>query len=252
LDSPNSGKKPLKTKMKILGICGSPDKNGGSAQLLHAALKGAKKEGAETEFVSVYDGEIKPCKGCIQDEEPDCKYPCVFEDFGKTLLEKIYSADGIIFSTPIYWFAPSGPLKLLIDRMTCLENMVAFGEPSYMEGKVTGVIAVGADAGGPWVGSYLITTLTCMGAIIPPWGIAYSHSGKKAIWDDKALMDAINIGLLVAKMVAVLKGEKRDLTFLDDKKLLEEIRKEVLEEIRILKENKSKENGAKSVYRSCI
>ena len=217
--------------MKILGICGSPDKNGGSAQLLHAALKGAKKEGAETEFVSVYDGEIKPCKGCIQDEEPDCKYPCVFEDFGKTLLEKIYSADGIIFSTPIYWFAPSGPLKLLIDRMTCLENMVAFGEPSYMEGKVVGAIAVGADAGGPYVGGYLVTVMTCMGAIIPPWGIAYSHQGKSAIYDEKAVLDAINVGILVARMIKALKGEKTELSFVDDKVLMRKIKEEVIKEL---------------------
>ncbi len=219
--------------MKVLGICGSPHKNGGSAQLLLAALKGAQKEGAETEFLSVYDGEIKPCIGCIQDEEPDCKYPCIFEDFGKTLLEKIYSADGIIFSTPIYWFAPSGPLKVLIDRMTCLENMVAFGEPSYMEGKVVGAIAVGADAGGPYVGGYLITTMTCMGAIIPPWGIAYSHRGNKAIQDEKALLDAINVGILVTKMVAVLQGEKRELSFVDDKELMRKIKKEIIEELEL-------------------
>ncbi|NPA40047.1 MAG: flavodoxin family protein [Thermodesulfobacteria bacterium] len=217
--------------MKVLGVLGSPHKTGGSASLLLAALKGAEFVGAKTELVSVYDGEITPCKGCIQDEEPDCKFPCVFEDYGKELLLKIREADGLIFSTPIYWFAPSGKLKLLIDRMTCLENMVAFGEPSYVEGKVFGAIAVGADAGGPWVGGYLITTLTCMGAIIPPWGIAYSHKGDDAIHDDKALLDAINVGLLVAKMIKVIKGEKEDLTFLDDKKLMQKIREEILKEL---------------------
>jgi len=224
--------------MKILGILGSPHKNGGSAQLLLSALKSAEIEGAETELVSVYDAEIKPCIGCISDEEPNCKYPCIFEDYGKVLLEKIYKADGIIFSTPIYWFAPSGPLKILIDRMTCLENMVACGEQSYMEGKVVGVIAVGSDAGGPFVGGYLITTFTSMGAIIPPWGIAYSHKSKNAIYDDKALMDAINIGLLVAKMILTVKGEKKELIFIEDKKLLEKIRKWVLNELNKYKTNK--------------
>jgi multimeric flavodoxin WrbA len=227
--------------MKILGILGSPHKDGGSAQLLLATLKAAEKEGAKTEIVSVYDGEIKPCIGCINNEEPVCKFPCIFDDFGKSILEKINQAEGLIFSTPIYWFAPSGPLKNLIDRMTCLENMVSYGEPSYMEGKVVGAIAVGADAGAISTCGYLITTLTSMGAIIPPWGIAYSHNGKKAIWDDKALMDAINIGLLITKMIKILKGEKALLTYKDDKILLEDIRKEVLKEISNLKETSYKE-----------
>uniref|UniRef100_A0A7V4JQK9 Flavodoxin family protein n=1 Tax=Thermodesulfobacterium geofontis TaxID=1295609 RepID=A0A7V4JQK9_9BACT len=227
--------------MKILGILGSPHKDGGSAQLLLAALKAAEREEAKTEIVSVYDGEINPCMGCINNEEPVCKFPCIFDDFGKSILEKMNQAEGLIFSTPIYWFAPSGLLKILIDRMACLENMVSYGEPSYMEGKVVGAIAVGADAGAVWTCGYLITTLTSMGAIVPPWGIAYSHNGKKAIWDDKALMDAINIGLLITKMIKVLKGEKVLLTYKDDKILLEEIRKEVLKEISNLKETSPKE-----------
>ena len=239
--------------MKVLGILGSPYKNGGSAQLLFSALKSAEIEGAKTEFVSVYDGEIKACIGCIQDEEPGCKFPCIFDDYGKVILEKINLADGIIFSTPIYWFAPSGPLKTLIDRMTCLENMVSHGEPSYMEGKIVGAIAVGADAGGPWTCGYLITALTSMGAIIPPWGIAYSYKGKNAIQDDKALMDAINIGLLVTKMIKILKGENSILTYIEDKKLLEKIRKEVLKDIQYFENSVKDENyERKTISRSSI
>jgi multimeric flavodoxin WrbA len=224
--------------MKVLGILGSPHKTGGSAQLLVAALKGAERVGAKTEFINLYDGEIKPCIGCIKNEEPNCKFPCIFEDYGKTILEKIYEADGLIFSTPVYWFAPSGQIKNLIDRMTCLENMVAYGEPSYLEGKVVSAIAVGADDGGSWVGGYIIATMTSMGAIIPPWGIAYSHKKDKALYDDKAMMDAINIGLLTAKTIARLNGNKTDLTFVDDKALLEDIRKEVISTLGLYEEQK--------------
>ncbi|PMP97699.1 MAG: flavodoxin family protein, partial [Thermodesulfobacterium geofontis] len=141
--------------------------------------------------------------------------------------------------------------KILIDRMTCLENMISYGEPSYMEGKVVGAIAVGADAGGPWTCGYLITTFTSMGAIIPPWGIAYSYKGNKAIWDDKALMDVINIGLLVIKMIKLLKrGEKSQLTYIDNKNLLNEIRSEVLKELKHIKEFEN--YGRKTISRGNI
>ena len=46
--------------MKVIGILGSPHKNGGTAQLLISALKGAEREGAKTELLSLYDGEVKP------------------------------------------------------------------------------------------------------------------------------------------------------------------------------------------------
>jgi multimeric flavodoxin WrbA len=97
--------------MKILGILASPHNNGGSAQLLCADMKAVLLEECEAEIVSLYAEEIKSCIGCINDGEPDCKYPCIFDDYGKVLLEKIFHCDGIIFATPTYWFSISSPIK---------------------------------------------------------------------------------------------------------------------------------------------
>ncbi len=215
--------------MKVLGILGSPRPFGGSAQLLHCALEAARRERAEVEARSVYEGEIKPCQGCIQDEDPNCRFPCIFDDFGKELLIKVREADVIIFATPVYWYAPSGLLKNLIDRLTCLENMVAYGESSYMEGKVVGVITVGADAGLTLAGGYLLTALNAMGAIVPPWAHAYSRLADKALTDDRAVMDAINVGLLSVGLAKRLRGEDGLLSYLDNRELLAEIRRKVQE-----------------------
>ncbi len=214
--------------LKVLGILGSPHPFGGSGQLLRCALEAAQREGAETKLLSVYEGEIKSCQGCIQDEEPNCRFPCIFEDYGRELLIEINQADVLLIGTPVYWYAPSGLLKNLIDRMTCLENMVAYGEPSYMEGKVVGVITVGADAGLTLAGGYLLTVLNAMGAIIPPWAHAYSRQAKGAIFDDRAVMDAINVGLLAVGLAARLKAQQGRISYLDDRNLLEEIRHKIL------------------------
>ncbi|WP_457755607.1 flavodoxin family protein [Thermodesulfatator indicus] len=216
--------------VSVLGILGSPRPFGGSSQLLRAALLGAEKAGAQTKLISLYDGEIKPCKGCIQEEDPNCRFPCIFEDFGKEVLLEINQAEVIIFATPVYWYAPSGVMKNLIDRITCLENMVAYGEPSYMEGKVVGAITVGADAGLTMAGGYLLTVLNAMGAIIAPWSHAYSRMANKAIYDDRAVMDAVNVGLLATGLAAKLKGLNGPLSYLDDKELLEKIRRQILDE----------------------
>ncbi len=215
---------------KVVGILGSPHGFGGSGLLLRCALKAAEREGARTEILSVYEKPLEACIGCVQDEEPTCKYPCIFEDYGKELLKKLKDTDGIIIASPVYWYGPSGPLKVLIDRMTALENMVAFGEPSYLEGKVVGVITVGADAGVTLSGAYLLTVLNAMGAMIPPWAHAYSHKGKDSIWDDRAVMDAINVGRLVTGLIKRVSLKDGPVSYLEDKELLESIRNEVLRE----------------------
>ncbi len=220
---------------KVLGLLGSPHLFGGTGMLLRCALEGAKKHEFETKLLSLYEDEIKPCKGCIKDEEPNCRFPCIFEDYGKKVLEEIYESEVIIFATPVYWYGPSGVMKILIDRLTCLENMVAYGEPSYMEGKIIGVITVGADAGLTMAGSYLLTVLNAMGAILPPWAHAYSRYADKAIEDDRAVMDAINVGLLATGLARRLSGKEGIISYVDDKILLNKIREKIkLEKERYL------------------
>ncbi len=217
---------------RILGIAASPRKSGGSIALLKCALLAAEEEGIKTEIVYLYDHRIEPCIGCIKNgDERDCKYPCIFDDYGKEILKKLKEFDGYIIATPVYWYGPSGPLKILIDRMTALENMVVFGEQSYVEGKVVGVITVGSDAGVTLCGAYLITVLNAMGAIIPPWAHAYSHRGKDAIYDDRAVMDAINVGRLSAKLIKVLEGKREELLYKEDFEQMKRIRERVLKQM---------------------
>lgn len=224
--------------MKILGILSSPNKIGGSAQLLYAAILAAKREEVETEIISVYDGEIKFCKGCINDGEPNCRYPCIYDDYGKVLLQKIYHSDGIIIATPIYWFTISSPLKALIERITSLEHMITYSEQSYIEGKVVSAIAVGADCGSISTISYILTTFNAMGAIIPPWAMAYSHKAKEALEDKKALLDAINVGRLTAKTVKLLKTKQyQELKYENNQSVLNEIKQEVLKIINKINSN---------------
>jgi multimeric flavodoxin WrbA len=191
--------------VKILGINGSPRKYGGTARLLEVALEAARRAGGDVERVDLYDYRIEPCRGCLSDVQEACKPPCIVEDDFRKLLPRILAADGIIFATPVYWYAPSGMLKNLIDRMTVLENMALLGDKSWLEGKVVGAIAVGQDSGEIMAISYLLTTLNSMGAVVPPWALAYSRMGEKVLEDLSAVMDAANVGLIVYIMARVLK-----------------------------------------------
>ncbi|MEM4556385.1 MAG: flavodoxin family protein, partial [Sulfolobales archaeon] len=124
--------------VKVLGINGSPRPYGNSVQALRLALRAAELEGAEVELVNLYEYDVKPCMGCVSDDIMACTYPCPINDDMVKLYPKIIEADGLIISSPIYWFGVSGLLKNLIDRLTVLENMIYVDGKSWLEGKVVG------------------------------------------------------------------------------------------------------------------
>jgi len=194
------GREPL-----VLVLVGSPRKYGSSTQLAHIAVKGVKDAGGRAEVLHLYDYEIKPCIGCVSDNVKYCRFPCVVDDDFNEIGEKVIESDGIIMVTPVYWYAPSGVLKNLIDRLTSMENMIFHGGKSLLEGKVTGFIAAGLDSGTSMTIAYLMFVFNSMGAVIAPWSMAYSHMDD-VTKDEKALRDAYNVGYLVVETIKAMKS----------------------------------------------
>jgi len=194
--------------VKVLGINGSPRKYGETFKLLLLALKAAEDEGAKTELVNLYDLDIKPCIGCLSDEQVACRYPCIYEDDMRKLYDKILEADALIIATPIYWFSPSGVVKNFIDRLTVFENMIYIAGKSWVEGKVAGFIAVGNDSGSIQVIANLMAALNAMGFIIPPWAMAYFNAKGNVLEDEGSVMDALNVGRIVTITAKVVKEVK--------------------------------------------
>ncbi len=211
--------------VRILGINGSPRKYGNSFKLLSLALKAAEAEGVKTELIHLYDYKIKPCIGCLSDEPKKCKYPCVIEDDDMGLLyKKVLEADGLITASPVYWFNVPGQLKNFIDRLTVFENMIFIDGRCWVEGKVAGVIAVGADSGQIQLIANLLTTLNSMGMAVPPWALAYTKDDTDALGQRQASVDAANVGRSVALMAKVLKRRKIEWY---DPKMLEKMKDEI-------------------------
>ncbi|NPA05374.1 MAG: flavodoxin family protein [Crenarchaeota archaeon] len=209
--------------VKVLGILGSPRKNGETYKLLRVALHAAEKMGAETRLVRLYDYNIKPCIGCVSEDVKKCKYPCdILGDDFPQLAKMVLESDALIFATPIYWYMASGVMKNFIDRLTCFENMIHHTGRSLLEGKVAAFIAVGNDTGAIMAISWLMVTLNSMGAHIPPWALAYYHRPEgDVLSEENALLDAANIGKIVVQAARLLKnaGEWYDAGL---KKLVEE------------------------------
>ncbi len=191
--------------IKIVGINGSPRKYGNTYKMLKLALYSAEEMGAEIKTIDLYDKKIEPCLGCLADNQYACKYPCVIKDDMQEIYKIILESDGIIFATPVYWFNMGGLMKNLIDRITVFENMVYFDEYSWVEGKIAGIIAAGAESGTAMVVSNLMITLNSYGMMIPPWGFAYFTGQEDVLKHSNAVLDALNVGRIV---YLAAKGEK--------------------------------------------
>jgi multimeric flavodoxin WrbA len=104
-------KVPLGEHMNIIALMASPRKGGNTDILINEIRKGA--EGHRYEQLDLYDLNISPCTDCR-----DCRTgACSIDDDMQDIYPKIEGADVIIFGTPLYWYGPSGPMKLFMDRL---------------------------------------------------------------------------------------------------------------------------------------
>jgi len=102
---------------KILGIAGSPRRNGNTQLLLDEALKGARKAGARTEKIVLNDLNISPCRECGA-----CSMTgmCAVADEMQSIYKKLKNMDGIILASPIFFMNMSAQTKTMIDRCQCI------------------------------------------------------------------------------------------------------------------------------------
>lgn len=116
--------------MKITAILGSPRANGNTDTLTAKILSGAAESGWETEAVPLRKLRMSLCNGCEMCWKNGS--PCIHKDDMIALYDKIAASDVLVFATPVYWYAPTSLMKILMDRL------VPFNRPQgrpLIEGK---------------------------------------------------------------------------------------------------------------------
>lgn len=106
----------------VLGIVGSPRRNGNTHILVSRILEGAQTAGAEIELLPLRDLQIRECDGCHTCWKGR---PCSKKDDMLGIYAKIIASDVLVFGTPVYWYGPTALMKALIDRFVyfnCEEN----------------------------------------------------------------------------------------------------------------------------------
>ena len=129
-------------KISILGVCGSPIKEGNTEVFLGEALKAAREiEGVNTEAISLSGKNISDCQHCNwclrgQSEGQFCKQKDDMSEIYPLILE----ADGLLFASPVYFRRLSGYLANFVDRLRVFVHGNYYGHK--LKDKVGGALAV--------------------------------------------------------------------------------------------------------------
>jgi len=132
----------VENKNLLLGICGSPRKQGTAYAVEYALNYASEKFGFDTEFWSVRGKDIKYCTHCdycIRE-----KKGCINEDDVQKLYLKLEEAKFLLIGTPVFQGNLSGQLKTILDRC---RGLVA-KNPSVFKNKYGIALAVGGDRNG--------------------------------------------------------------------------------------------------------
>ncbi|NML05136.1 flavodoxin family protein [Sphingomonas sp. G-3-2-10] len=108
-----------------------------SWRLIDIAKKALEADDSEVEILdlsrvtSEYGRNIHPCKACFSTAAALCHFPCSCypnHSLGQThdWMNEIYPmwirAHGVMIVTPVHWYSPTSPLKLMMDRLVCADG----------------------------------------------------------------------------------------------------------------------------------
>ncbi|MDX6690938.1 MAG: reductase [Solirubrobacteraceae bacterium] len=172
---------------KIVGLGGSLASVSRSRAALRLALEGAEDAGAETTLLDLRELDLPMY-------DPDNEAPTAAAE---RLIESCYSADGMLWSSPMYQGTISGSFKNALDWLHALGAR----EPPFLHDEVIGLIS----AAGGTQGLQAINTMEFAARALRAWDVPYvvPVSAAARIFDaDGRVQDAA-----VALQLKTLGGE---------------------------------------------
>jgi multimeric flavodoxin WrbA len=133
--------------MKVLGIMGSPHKEGTTDMLVSEVLRGAKDLGSEVQKISIVDKKIEYCRGCRECMK-DVTIPigkCAIKDDMNGILETFRESDRYVMGTPVYMMHVNARMKTFLERLYPLVRYPDEPGPPYSrrdDGKVKNAVLV--------------------------------------------------------------------------------------------------------------
>jgi len=105
------------SKLKVLGIAGSPRRDGNTDHLLKQVMAGASSQESETKTVILSELDIAPCRhcdGCLKTGK------CVIDDDMQSIHADLREFDRMVLASPIFFMGVTAQAKAMIDRCQAL------------------------------------------------------------------------------------------------------------------------------------
>lgn len=195
-------------RLSVLGIVGSPRKDGLTAQAVQKALEGVAQSDLKTEILYLSDFHIQPCRDCHPTLMCRENGECYHKDDFKTISRKMDEACGLILGSPVYY----GDVTRSVDNL--LNKKVRHRKERPREG-IPGIgIAVAGGGGGGYASAlrqiYHYYRAIGVRGLKPIPVTRFNFSS--------ALEEAFNAGVGMASLIAegkYLTGSQRTAAFLD-------------------------------------
>ena len=191
--------------MKVIAFNGSPRKNGNTAAMLREVLKPIEAAGIATELVQVGGVLLHGCKACGACAEMKNMECAQRDDPVNGWIQKMVSADGILFGSPSYFSGLTPELKALMDRA----GFVAVMNGRAFARKVGAAVCVYRRAGGVNVMDQINHMMLMSRMIVPGstyWNLGVGRLPGEALNDAEALANMKDLGETFAWLIRRING----------------------------------------------
>ncbi len=190
--------------MKVLAINGSARENGNTAMIIDAVFDQLRKEGIETECISLAGSTIEPCKACWAcGGQGNCVHR---KDKFRDIFEKMKEADGILLASPVYSANISSSMQAVLERAAVVCDM----NPALMRHKAGASVAALRRGGA--LGAldamnhfFLNHEMFVVGSTY--WNMAYGQLPGDAANDEEGMRTMRNLGQNMAYLLKKLHEE---------------------------------------------
>jgi multimeric flavodoxin WrbA len=172
--------------MNLIAINGSPRPQGNTHLLLKTVCEPLEEAGINTRIIQLAGSRLHGCTACMKCVENKNRRCVIDSDPLNDILEKIYTADGIVLGSPTYFADVTAEMKAFIDR----SGFVCRANGHLLRRKVgAGVVAV--RRGGSMHALQTLQNYFLINEVIVPgssyWNIAYGRNPGEVASDTEGI-----------------------------------------------------------------
>lgn len=193
--------------MKVVAFNGSPHKEGNTYHALKVAGEELIKENIEFEIIHVGNKVVRgclACMGCVKNQNERC---VIDTDEVNDWIQKMKTADGILFGSPVHYAGIAGTMKAFLDRAFFVTSV----NHSMLRNKVGAAVVAVRRSGGVSTFDSLNHYIMYSEMVMPTsnyWNVTHGHRQGEAQQDEEGNQIMRVLGKNMAWLLKVLAAGK--------------------------------------------